>query len=87
MPYSYRIVNHYYDRSAHLETSKAMEAFRRGMVAEFAQALRNLIQIVEAWAKFHGVDLDAVIRAKSAYNRQRADHKAENRAKQGGKLF
>ena len=34
-----------------------------------------------------GLDLDGAIEEKLAYNRQRADHKPENRLKEGGKKY
>lgn len=38
-------------------------------------------------AGYLGLDLGGAIMAKLEYNRRRADHKLENRAKQGGKAF
>lgn len=38
-----------------------------------------------ALAEFHNIDLLDIIEQKRAYNAQRADHKPENRAKEGGK--
>lgn len=38
-------------------------------------------------AGFLGIDLGTVIAEKAAYNKARADHKPENRAKKGGKKY
>ena len=40
-----------------------------------------------AYAEKQGVDLLEIIEAKLAYNKTRADHKRENRAKEGGKRY
>jgi len=78
----------------HSELSKALEANRKnlmddklphlpGEVVEFADAV---IRIMDTCAAY-GYDLAGAIIEKNEYNRQRADHKLENRAKAGGKRY
>lgn len=50
---------------------------------ELADAQIRLMDLAEAY----GIDLLEVILAKQAYNRQREDHKPENRAKKNGKKY
>lgn len=50
---------------------------------ELADVQIRLMDLAEAY----NVDLLEVIRAKQEYNRQRADHKPENRAKKNGKKY
>jgi len=47
----------------------------------------HLIRSIEATAESHGYDLAGAMAEKLAYNRSRADHKRENRAKSDGKKF
>lgn len=42
---------------------------------------------IDEMAEMRGYDLESAIEEKLAYNRQRADHKRENRAAVGGKRF
>lgn len=76
------------------EISEAMEGERKGLMddhlphrpmaeVELADAV---IRICD-YAGGHGYDLAGAIMEKLAYNKQRADHKPENRAKEGGKKF
>jgi len=78
----------------HSELSEALEANRKhlmddklphlpGEVVEFADAV---IRIMDTCAA-RGYDLAGAIVEKNEYNRQRADHKLENRAKAGGKRY
>lgn len=50
-------------------------------------AYATLLYAIEAVAKSQGYDVFAALKEKLAYNRERADHKRENRAKPGGKAF
>jgi NTP pyrophosphatase (non-canonical NTP hydrolase) len=50
---------------------------------ELADVQIRLMDLAEAY----GIDLLEVILAKQAYNRQREDHKPENRAKKNGKKY
>ena len=47
----------------------------------------RLIRAIEATAESHGYDLAGAMAEKRAYNRNRSDHKRENRAKSDGKKF
>lgn len=78
----------------HSEISEATEAHRKGlkddklphrsgMEVELADAMIRIFDLAGAM----GFDIGAAIVEKIAYNQQRADHKVENRAKQGGKAY
>lgn len=78
----------------HSELSEALEAHRKnkmddhiptrkGVEVEFADALIRIFSL----AQWMGLDLSGAMIEKLAYNRIRADHKLENRAKEGGKSF
>ena len=50
----------------------------------------GILSCVEAsieWCKFKGIDLHQIILEKVEYNKHRADHKRENRAKENGKKY
>lgn len=50
----------------------------------------GILSCVEAaieWCKFKGIDLHQIILEKLEYNKHRADHKKENRAKANGKKY
>ena len=49
--------------------------------------LADLLIRVFDFAGYHQLDLDGAVREKMAYNKTRADHKPENRMKDGGKQF
>lgn len=69
----------------------AMEADRKGSLPECAEQLALAALVVVSFAEaFLGCSrggLFAIAHAKIAYNRQRADHKRENRVKEGGKAY
>ena len=78
----------------HSELSEALEALRKdlnddhlpefkGVTVELAD---TLIRIFD-YAGGRGLNLGEALQAKLEYNKQRADHKLENRAKEGGKRF
>lgn len=78
----------------HSEVSEALEAHRKnkmddhlphrwGVEVELADALIRIFSLAE-WMK---LDLSGAMMEKLEYNRRRADHKLENRAKEGGKKF
>lgn len=78
----------------HSEVSEALEGVRKDKQDEHLPHLKSvdveladvLIRIFD-YAGQYDIDLDAAVRAKLAYNAERADHKPENRAKEGGKAF
>lgn len=78
----------------HSELSEALEADRKGLMddklphrngveVELADAV---IRILDA-AGGLGLDIGGALIEKLAYNHQRADHKPENRVKDGGKKY
>lgn len=78
----------------HSEVSEAMEGYRRGLMddklpnrlmveVELADAVIRIADLAGAL----GLDLGGAIAEKMAYNQRRADHKPENRMKEGGKKF
>ena len=78
----------------HSEISEAMEGERKGLMddhlphrpmaeVELADAVIRICDYAGRW----GYDLGGAIVEKMAYNRNRADHKIENRNSEGGKKF
>ena len=78
----------------HSEVSEAVEGRRKGLMddhlptrpmveVELADAL---IRILDLCGR-RGYDIGGAVVEKFKYNSERADHKAENRAKDGGKKF
>lgn len=78
----------------HSEISEAMEGERKGLMddhlperpmveVELADAV---IRIMDYAGRF-GYDLGGAVIEKLEYNANRADHKLENRTKEGGKKF
>lgn len=78
----------------HSELSEAMEGDRKNLPddhlpqfpmrdVELADALIRIADMAGAF----GIDLGAALAAKLEYNQQRADHKPENRVKEGGKTY
>lgn len=78
----------------HSELSEVLEAerkntydshlpHRKGAEVELADLLIRLLD----YAAGHGYDLEGAFWEKLQYNRDRADHKTENRIKEGGKSF
>lgn len=78
----------------HSEISECLEGVRKNLqddhlpqhrmeVVELADALVRIFD----YAGGFGLDLGAAFEDKMAYNAQRADHKPENRVKDGGKVF
>jgi NTP pyrophosphatase (non-canonical NTP hydrolase) len=76
----------------HSELSEALESYRKntmddhlphrsGVEVELADAVIRIFDTAGA----EGLDLAGAIREKVEYNRNRADHKIENRIKEGGK--
>lgn len=78
----------------HSELSEALEADRKGLMddklphrdgreVEFADCIIRIMDTAESL----GFDLAGAIIEKNAFNRARADHKLENRAKPEGKKY
>ena len=78
----------------HSEVSEAMEGERKGLMddhlpnrpmaeVEMADAVIRIMDYCGRW----GYDIGGAIVDKIEYNRNRADHKLENRQKDGGKKF
>jgi len=76
------------------EIAEAMEGERKGLMddklphrpmaeVEMADAVIRIADYCGRW----GYDLGGAVVEKMAYNAQRADHKIENRLKDGGKKF
>lgn len=76
----------------HSELSEALEGYRKDLMDEHIPHLPNaaveladaVIRILEL-AEIMGWDMGHAIDLKLAYNRDRADHKPENRQKKNGK--
>lgn len=78
----------------HSEISEAMEGHRKGLMddklphrpmieVELADALIRIADLAGGL----NLDLGGAVAEKLAYNAQRADHKPENRKKEGGKKY
>lgn len=78
----------------HSEISEAMEGVRKGLMddhlphrkmseVELADALIRIFD----YAGGRGLDIGGALVEKFMYNQTRADHKIENRLKDGGKAF
>ena len=78
----------------HSEISEAMEGDRKGLKddklphrdmreVELADAVIRIFDLAGAY----GMDLGGAIAEKMQYNASRADHKLENRTKEGGKSY
>lgn len=76
------------------EISEAMEGARKGLADDhlpnrpmFEVELADAVIRIFDTAGKYGIDLGGALVEKLAYNKTRADHKRENRAKEGGKKF
>jgi len=78
----------------HSEVSEAMEGYRKGLQDDHLTH-RSMIEVELSDAAIRifdlagalGLDLGGAIAEKLQYNQSRADHRPENRAKEGGKSF
>ncbi len=78
----------------HSEISEAMEAHRKDLMDDKLPNRKGLeVELADAVIRIFdmsgglGLDIAGAIADKLEYNSQRADHKPENRAKEGGKKF
>jgi len=78
----------------HAHVSGALEGLRKDTDSTAIQgrsaeevAIARLFRDTIAFADMQGLDLFDAIDEKMEYNKHRADHKMENRAKDGGKAF
>lgn len=98
VPLSYANVNfHQYYLDMHVHISFALEGVRKNQIMQIGEATEDVMDIAafelaividmiyhaENW----DWDITSAIGDKRAYNANRADHKRENRAKEGGKKF
>jgi len=78
----------------HSELSEAMEGERKGLMddhlphrlmaeVEMADAIIRIMDYCGRW----NYDISGAIKEKMEYNKNRSDHKLENRSKEGGKTF
>lgn len=71
----------------HLRISEAMEHFRKLREVKGCEKLCTALYLVWLIANKYKVPLEIIIEEKREYNRNRADHKVENREAEGGKKF
>ena len=62
-------------------------SFVDGGLDQIEENLSTAVMVANAMAKKYKWDLLTIILEKVEYNKHRADHKRENRAKQGGKKY
>lgn len=78
----------------HSEVSEALEGVRKDLMDDHlphrkmveVEMADTVIRIMDFCGKYN-LDIGGAIVEKLIYNTQRADHKLENRAKEGGKTF
>lgn len=78
----------------HSEISEAMEGHRKNLMDDKLPHRKMLeVELADALIRIYdlagglGLDVGGAMAEKLAYNAQRADHKIENRVKEGGKAF
>lgn len=69
------------------QISAAMEGYRKGDLGKYADGITTALLWIMTLAAEADFNLFDVIEEKREYNRNRADHKIENRRKVGGKRF
>lgn len=78
----------------HSELSEALEGFRKDRMDDHLPQRKNAeVEFADAFIRLcdtsekYGFDLAGATKDKHLYNQVRADHKPENREKEGGKAF
>jgi hypothetical protein len=71
----------------HRTISESYSLHRDGLIACSRDELVDAVNVCHGFSNSKGFDLDRIILDKLEYNKHRADHKRENRAKQGGKKY
>lgn len=79
----------------HFVISEALEGARKHTVTGNGKiriptedfALAKLVALIFSYSLLCGLDIEGAFEDKMEYNAKRADHKPENRAKEGGKKF
>lgn len=78
----------------HSEVSEALEGLRKGgMDDKLPQYTNEEVEIADIFIRLfdycgaRDINIGEIIQAKLDFNKQRADHKVENRIKRGGKKF
>lgn len=74
----------------HNQLAATTEAMRKKRLPEATEALSKFVFGIIHWCDIsedYAMDLVAAVTEKRAYNAQRADHKLENRQKEGGKVW
>lgn len=71
----------------HKLISQTMEGARKGVALIESLSLSMVVKSIILYCQILDVDIEEIIHEKLAYNKQRADHKPENREKEGGKKF
>jgi hypothetical protein len=69
-----------------LTVGYALEGYRKSDLTRYRMAIADAYATLFLIAEVYEFDLMEVIEAKAAYNKQRADHKIENRLAEGGKI-
>lgn len=76
------------------ELAEALEGHRKNLMDEKLPQYKNFdVEIADAFIRLFdicgglGIDLEAIVEDKLAYNAVREDHKLENRVKPGGKAY
>lgn len=69
-----------------LTVGYALEGYRKNNTEVYHRSIANAYATLLEAQSVYGFDLMEVIEAKATYNKNRADHKVENRLAEGGKV-
>ena len=72
---------------AHLYVSQALEGFRKGDLVKAESNLTSTLNLIFEVGRFYNLNITQAIAEKREFNRDRADHKPENRRLADGKKF